>query len=78
MERIQKADVLRTTESRLHALLQKGMGGDAVAYRNFLQATSMHLRAFLRHRLSRWPDEVEDLGLRLPFRLISTAPHKVQ
>jgi RNA polymerase sigma-70 factor (ECF subfamily) len=61
MERIQKADVLRTTESRLHALLQQGMGGDAVAYRNFLQATSMHLRAFLRHRLSRWPDEVEDL-----------------
>ncbi|MFT5588692.1 MAG: RNA polymerase sigma-70 factor (ECF subfamily) [Bradyrhizobium sp.] len=61
MERIQKADVLRTTESRLHALLQQGMGGDALAYRDFLQATSMHLRAFLRHRLSRWPDEVEDL-----------------
>ncbi|MFT5533602.1 MAG: RNA polymerase sigma-70 factor (ECF subfamily) [Burkholderiaceae bacterium] len=61
MERIQKADGLRTTESRLHALLLQGMAGDAASYRDFLHATSTHLRAFLRHRLSRWPDEVEDL-----------------
>ena len=45
----------------MHALLQQGLAGDAAAYRSFLQATSVHLRAFLRRRLSRWPDEVEDL-----------------
>ena len=61
MERIPKGDALRGTESRLHALLQQGLAGDAAAYRSFLQATSVHLRAFLRRRLSRWPDEVEDL-----------------
>ncbi|MEB0136215.1 sigma-70 family RNA polymerase sigma factor [Actimicrobium sp. CCC2.4] len=61
MERIQQSEVMRTTESRLHDLLQRGMAGDTVAYRSFLQSTSVHLRAFLRRRLSRWPDEVEDL-----------------
>lgn len=60
-EALQKTDLLRGTESRLHALLQQGMAGDAAAYRSFLQATAVHLRAFLRRRLSRWPDEVEDL-----------------
>lgn len=48
-------------ELRLHALLVKGLSGDAAAYRDFLQASATHLRAFLRRRLSRWPDEVEDL-----------------
>lgn len=60
-EVLQKTDLLRSAESRLHRLLQQGLAGDAVAYRSFLQATSVHLRAFLRRRLSRWPDEVEDL-----------------
>lgn len=48
-------------ELRLHALLVQGLSGDAAAYHNFLQASATHLRAFLRRRLSRWPDEVEDL-----------------
>ncbi len=48
-------------ELRLHALLLQGLTGDEAAYRDFLQATSTHLRAFLRRRLTRWPDEVEDL-----------------
>lgn len=48
-------------ELRLHALLLQGMAGDEAAYRGFLQATTTHLRAFLRRRLNRWPDEVEDL-----------------
>lgn len=49
------------TELRLHALFLQGLEGDAQAYRRFLQATATHLRGFLRRRLSRWPDEVEDL-----------------
>lgn len=61
MQRISNVDLLRGTEVRLHALFLKGMDGDALAYRRFLEDTAMHLRAFLRRRLSRWPDEVEDL-----------------
>ena len=48
-------------ELRLHALFMQGLTGDEAAYRDFLQASATHLRAFLRRRLSRWPDEVEDL-----------------
>lgn len=48
-------------EPRLRALLLAGMDGNQAAYREFLQASAAHLRAFLRRRLSRWPDEVEDL-----------------
>lgn len=61
MQRIPQVDHLRSTELRLHALFLQGMDGDAQAYRRFLQTTATHLRAFLRRRLSRWPDEVEDL-----------------
>lgn len=61
MQRIDRVDHLRTTEIRLHALFLQGMDGDALAYRRFLVATTTHLRAFMRRRLSRWPDEVEDL-----------------
>nr|WP_315401912.1 sigma-70 family RNA polymerase sigma factor [uncultured Duganella sp.] len=61
MQRISEVDLLRGTELRLHALFLQGVDGDTDAYRRFLQATATHLRAFLRRRLSRWPDEVEDL-----------------
>jgi RNA polymerase sigma factor (sigma-70 family) len=61
MQRIPEVSPLRSTELRLHALFLQGLAGDAQAYRSFLQATAMHLRAFLRRRLSRWPDEIEDL-----------------
>lgn len=61
MQRIAEVDHLRSTELRLHALFLQGMDGDALAYRRFLQTTATHLRAFLRRRLARWPDEVEDL-----------------
>lgn len=45
----------------LRSLLLRGLDGDAVAYRTFLQKLSVHLRAFLGRRLYGWPDEVEDL-----------------
>lgn len=61
MQRITEVPVLRRAELHLQALFLQGLDGDAQAYRHFLQATATHLRAFLRRRLSSWPDEVEDL-----------------
>lgn len=48
-------------EQRLRGLLVRGLEGDASAYRVFLTELSAHLRGFLRGRLTRLPDEVEDL-----------------
>jgi RNA polymerase sigma-70 factor, ECF subfamily len=48
-------------ETRLRALLLRGLAGEAAAYHQFLQELSGHLRAFLRGRLTGLPDEVEDL-----------------
>ena len=48
-------------EARLRGLLVRGLDGDAAAYHAFLKDLSAHLRAFLRRRLARLPDEVEDL-----------------
>jgi RNA polymerase sigma-70 factor (ECF subfamily) len=49
------------SEDRLKSLLVRGLAGDATAYHAFLKELSAHLRAFLRRRLTRLPDEVEDL-----------------
>ena len=56
-----RATELRATELRLQALFVQGIDGDAAAYRALLAALAKHLRAFLRRRLPRWPDDVEDL-----------------
>lgn len=48
-------------EDRLKDLLVRGLAGDGAAYHRFLGELSGHLRAFLRRRLARMPDEVEDL-----------------
>ena len=61
MQRIDGHDGLRVKESRLRSLLLAGLAGDAVEYEAFLKELSAHLRAFLRKRLTRLPDEVEDL-----------------
>ena len=61
MQRIPIDYVFRATEQRLYGLLLKGLAGDETAYRCFLQATATHLRGFLRRRMNRWPDDVEDL-----------------
>jgi len=45
----------------LRALLIGGLGGDEAAYHAFLKDLSRHLRGFLRARLARLPDDVEDL-----------------
>jgi len=54
-------DRLDAREESLKDLLIRGLAGDAPAYHAFLQELSVHLRAFLRKRLARLPDEVEDL-----------------
>lgn len=48
-------------EQRLRGLLLQGMDGDARAYQAFLQELAGLLRGFYRHRLTRLPDDVEDL-----------------
>lgn len=52
---------MSTDEERLRGLLARGLDGDAAAYHAFLAGLSERLRAFLRRRLTRAPDEVEDL-----------------
>jgi RNA polymerase sigma-70 factor (ECF subfamily) len=48
-------------EERLRGQFLAALAGDAASYRQFLAALSAHLRAFLRRRMQRWPDDVEDL-----------------
>lgn len=52
---------MSAVEDRLRDLLVHGLAGDAPAYHAFLKELSAHLRAFLKGRLTRLPDEVEDL-----------------
>lgn len=52
---------VNASEDRLRDLLVCGLAGDAVAYHAFLLELSARLRGFLRARLTRLPNEVEDL-----------------
>lgn len=61
MKRITDKDRINTIEARLRQLLIRGLDGEASAYHVFLIELSAHLRAYFRKRLTRLPDEVEDL-----------------
>lgn len=61
MQRINREAGFRAREDRLRGLLERGLAGDNAAYQVFLTELSAHLRAFLRRRLVRLPDEIEDL-----------------
>ncbi|MFT3849884.1 MAG: sigma-70 family RNA polymerase sigma factor [Propionivibrio sp.] len=61
MQRITREDGWRAKEDRLRGLLLRGLAGNDAIYQTFLTELSAHLRAFLRKRLARLPDEVEDL-----------------
>ena len=61
MQRMEETGRVNASEERLRQLLICGLAGDAAAYHAFLQELSAYLRAFLRKRLARLPDEVEDL-----------------
>lgn len=52
---------MSATEERLRAWFAAGLAGDAASYQAFLKDLGAHLRAFLRGRLTRLPDEVEDV-----------------
>ncbi len=52
---------LHPAEERLRRLFLAGLGGDANAYRAFLEQLSCHLRSVLRKRLYQMPDHVEDV-----------------
>lgn len=52
---------MSASEDRLRDIFVQGLAGDASTYHAFLKELSGHLRAFLRGRLTRLPDEVEDL-----------------
>ena len=54
-------EAFQAKEDRLKALLLEGLAGNAPAYQSFLKELSAHLRSFLRKRLARLPEEVEDL-----------------
>jgi RNA polymerase sigma-70 factor (ECF subfamily) len=49
------------SEQRLRELLIRGMGGDGAAYHLFLKEISAYLRSYFRRRLTRLPNDVEDL-----------------
>src|SRR5258708_35628028 len=52
---------MQLKEERLRSLLIRGLVGDPSAYHLFLGELSAHLRSFLRRRMSRLPEETEDL-----------------
>lgn len=52
---------MSAVETELKDLLVKGLAGDAPAYHAFLKRLAVHLRAFVKRRLSRLPDDAEDL-----------------
>src|SRR5258708_4353391 len=52
---------MQLKEQRLRSLLIRGLVGDASAYHLFLGDLTAHLRSFLRRRMSRLPEETEDL-----------------
>lgn len=61
LEGCNPATGLNEQEERLRGLLLVGLAGDAPSYHAFLRELSAHLRAFVRKRLARMPDEVEDI-----------------
>jgi RNA polymerase sigma-70 factor (ECF subfamily) len=61
MQRTSEGGGLDRDEAGLRGLFVDALEGDEVAYRAFLTAVSARLRAFLRRRLTRAPDEVEDV-----------------
>jgi RNA polymerase sigma-70 factor (ECF subfamily) len=52
---------MQLTEERLRSLMLQSLSGDGASYRLFLDELSLHLRSFLRRRLSRQPQEIEDI-----------------
>jgi len=52
---------MQLIEERLRNLMLQSLSGDGASYRLLLDELSLHLRSFLRRRLSRQPEEIEDI-----------------
>jgi RNA polymerase sigma-70 factor (ECF subfamily) len=52
---------MHLTEERLRSLMIQSLTGDGASYRVFLDELSLHLRSFLRRRLTQQPAEIEDI-----------------
>ena len=52
---------MQLTEERLRSLMLQSLSGDGASYRMFLDELSLHLRSFLRRRLARQREEIEDI-----------------
>ena len=52
---------MQLTEERLRNLMRQSLAGDGASYRVFLDELSLHLRSFLRRRLARQSEEIEDI-----------------
>jgi len=52
---------VREAEDRLRGQFVRALAGEETAYREFLAGLGVHLRGFLRRRLERLPDDIEDL-----------------
>jgi RNA polymerase sigma-70 factor (ECF subfamily) len=61
MDRTTHNESLRRREIGLQALFLSGLKGNQADYGSFLRELGTHLRGFLRARLQRQPDELEDL-----------------
>ncbi|MBC3957295.1 sigma-70 family RNA polymerase sigma factor [Pseudomonas triticifolii] len=61
MDRTTHDKMLKDREVHLQSLLLAGLKGDEAAYRSFLSELSTHLRGFLRVRLQRQPEQIEDI-----------------
>lgn len=61
MPRIEGQDRFALLEDQLKSLFLRGLAGDSQAYKVFLNRMTAHLRAYVKRRLSVYPDEVEDV-----------------
>src|SRR3984957_4580982 len=60
MKRIIQSGSVPGVEERLRALFIRGLNGDALAYRSFLDDLTGHLRGFLRKRIYYLQDDIKN------------------
>ncbi|WP_454732846.1 MULTISPECIES: sigma-70 family RNA polymerase sigma factor [Cupriavidus] len=61
MDRTTDQGALQRREAHLQSLFANGLAGDQAAYARFLAELATLLRGYLRNRLRRQPEDVEDL-----------------
>src|ERR1700721_1966685 len=74
MKRITQGGSVLPVEERLRTLFIRGLEGDALAYRAFLDDLTGHLRGFLRKRIYYLQDDIEDVGREI-LVAVHNSPH---